>query len=99
MSKFLVGVAAATAALGMASGATAHPPTHLHCLTTPSGKTHAIARGVTYHAPHLALENFHFHVHRPVFGVSGAGPMNTPGKHPLGPIPINLPFDPENPPC
>jgi hypothetical protein len=99
MRRLLLGLVVTTAFAVSSGSALAHPPNHLHCLTTPSGNTHAIARGVTYHAPHLALENFHFHVHRPVFGVSGAGPMNTVGKHPLGPIPINLPFDPENPPC
>jgi hypothetical protein len=98
MRQFLVGVLA-VAAFAVASGlALAHPPpNHLHCLTTPSGKTHAIAPGVTLHAPHeTAFHNFHQNVHREVFGVVEIG---LAGKHPLGPIPVNLPFNPANPPC
>ncbi len=99
MRKLLVGLTIASS-LGVWAGfATAHPLTHLHCLETPDGRLHAIAPGVTEHAPHGAFENFHFHVHRAVFGVSGAGPNSVAGKHPLGPIPINLPYDPANPPC
>ena len=58
-----------------AGQALAHPPTHVHCLTTPGG-THSIARGVTLHAPHSpAFHNLHFIVHAQVFA-----------DHPLGPL-------------
>ena len=105
MRRLLLSLVVVAAAVGVTSGAAfAHapgfgPPLHLHCFTSASGNTHAIARGVTYHAAHGAFDNFHFNVHRGVFGVTGAGPNDVVGKHPLGPIPINLPFDPANPPC
>ena len=100
MRKHFCGIAAVAALTLGASAAAAHgPPTHLHCLTTPNGNTHAIAPGVTEHAPHDAFVTFHINVHRGVFGVTGAGPNDVEGKHPLGEIPINLPYDPANPPC
>jgi len=60
-----------TAFLGLlvipAAGAQAVPQ-HLHCVTTPNGNTHSIARGVTFMAPNdPALENFHQHVHLGAF--------------------------------
>ena len=72
--------AAATSLLlaGLAGQALAHPPaTHLHCLTTPSGNTHGIARGVTLHANHdVAFHNFHSIVHLgPFHPVDGANPL------------------------
>ena len=86
MRKLLVGVVAA-AALAVGSGsAAAHPPQHWHCLQTPNGNWHLIAHGVTEHAEHRALEQFHFNVHRGVFGVTGTGPFDVEGKHPLGPV-------------
>jgi hypothetical protein len=43
-------------------------PTHLHCMTNASGNTHAIARGITLHAPHdTAFHNFHNNVHLGAF--------------------------------
>ena len=98
MRRLLVGIlTAATFAVASAPAFGHPPPNHLHCLTTPSGKTHAIARGVTLHAPHdTAFHNFHQNVHREVFGVTEIG---LAGKHPLGPMPANLPYDPANPPC
>lgn len=39
-------------------------PTHLHCMTNASGKTHSLARGVTHMAPHdTAFHNLHGNVH------------------------------------
>ena len=85
MRKFLSIIVAAAGGLTLgAGGASAHPRLHWHCLTTPSGKTHLIAPGVTEHAPHEAFENFHFLVHREVFGITG--PFDLEGKHPLGPV-------------
>ena len=56
----LAGIGAAPASAG---------PAHLHCMTNASGNTHAIAQGVTLHAPHEpALHNFHQHVHTGAFG-------------------------------
>jgi hypothetical protein len=49
-----------------------------------------IASGVASHAPCQAFVNFHFNVHRGVFGVSEAGPNDVVGKHPLGPIPFEM---------
>jgi hypothetical protein len=55
------------AVLGQQSAAWAVPG-HLHCMTNASGKTHAIAVGVTLHAPHEpALHNFHENVHLGAF--------------------------------
>ena len=88
MRKVLVGLFVA-AALSVGTGsALAHPPLHWHCLTTPNGESHLIARGVSEHAEHRALENFHFNVHRAVFGVTGTpgGMFDVAGKHPLGPV-------------
>ena len=87
MRKLLFGVVAALSLAVGSGSALAHPPDHWHCLKTPSGKWHLIAPGVTNHAPHLALEKFHFNVHQPVFGVDAPGTMfDLPGKHPLGPV-------------
>jgi hypothetical protein len=54
-------LAAASLALMGVSPAVGHPPpTHLHCVMTPSGKIHSVARGVTLNAPHEpAFHNFH----------------------------------------
>jgi len=57
---------------------------HLHLLTTPNGKTHAIAGGLTFHAPCTAFLNFHEIVHETVFGTSGAL------KNPNGPLVAEL---------
>ena len=64
---------AATAALlaGLTGQAMGHPPgpgQHLHCLSTPNGETHSIARGVTLMAPHEpAFHNLHDNVHLGAF--------------------------------
>lgn len=43
-------------------------PQHLHCISTPSGNTHSIARGVTFMAPHdTAFHNLHGNVHLGAF--------------------------------
>ena len=43
-------------------------PTHLHCMENASGKTHAIAQGVTLNAPHdTAFHNLHGNVHTGAF--------------------------------
>jgi hypothetical protein len=55
-------------------------PRHVHMLTTPNDETHAIAGGVTFHAPCQAFLNFHEIVHTTVFGIS------TTQKNPLGPL-------------
>jgi hypothetical protein len=65
----LAGVVAG--ALALAAPASAQVPRHLHCLTNASGKTHAIAGGLTANAPQSAFETFHFGVH---IGVFGQGP-------------------------
>jgi hypothetical protein len=57
-------------------------PRHLHLLTTPNGKTHGIARGVTFHAPCTAFLNFHEIVHETVFGTPTTGTL----KNPNGPL-------------
>ena len=88
MRKVIAAVVAAAASGIASSSALAHPPQHWHCLETASGNVHLIARGVTEHAAHRALEQFHFVVHRGVFGVvDPANPQfNVTGKHPLGPV-------------
>jgi hypothetical protein len=55
---------------------------HLHLLTTPNGDTHAIAGGLTFHAPCTAFLNFHEIVHETVFGTPGTGAL----KNPNGPL-------------
>jgi hypothetical protein len=55
---------------------------HLHLLTTPNGDTHAIAQGLTFHAPCVAFLNFHEIVHETVFGTPGTGAL----KNPNGPL-------------
>jgi hypothetical protein len=57
-------------------------PRHLHELTTPNGDTHAIAEGVTFHAPCTAFLNFHEIVHETVFGTPVTGDL----KNPNGPL-------------
>jgi hypothetical protein len=77
-------VAVSVAVLGAAivpAQASAVAP-HLHCLTTPGG-THAIALGVTHHAPHETLENFHSNVHLGVF-VNGNNPNTLAAIAPSG---------------
>ncbi len=73
-------MAVTTALLAALAGpVAAHPPpTHLHCLTTPDGNVHSIARGVTLMAPDdPAFHNLHGNVH--------LGPFHpTQGRHPLG---------------
>lgn len=61
----LVLFALASLALGAPGASLGHPPgTHLHCVTTPNGKIHAIAGGVTMHSHHdTAFHNFHSKVH------------------------------------
>ena len=55
---------------------------HLHLLTTPNDETHAIAGGLTFHAPCTAFLNFHEIVHETVFGTPGTGAL----KNPNGPL-------------
>ena len=87
MRKAIVGlVAAALLALGAGSAAAHGPPPHWHCLQTPNGQWHLIGRGLTEDAAHQAFDNFHFKVHRGVFGVTGTGLFDVEGKHPLGPV-------------
>jgi hypothetical protein len=76
--------AALTAAL---AGQTLAVDPHLHCLTTPSGNEHSIARGVTFHAPHVpAFHSFHGHAHLGGFD----------SDHPLFPLrPIFFPASAE----
>jgi hypothetical protein len=57
-------------------------PRHLHILTTPNGKSHSIARGVTFEAPCVAFLNLHENVHEAVFGTTGTGTL----KNPNGPL-------------
>ncbi len=86
----------AAAALALAAApAYGQLPRHEHPLTTKSGKTHVIAAGVSSQAPCNAFVNFHFNVHRGVFGLSEAGEHDVEGKHPLGPIPFTMIMPPE----
>lgn len=87
MKQRLVLLIAAGALVFSAAPVGAQLPVHEHPLTTP-GTTTMIAKGVTAKAPCHAFVTFHFNVHRGVFGVSGAGPNDVEGKHPLGPIPF-----------
>ena len=57
-------------------------PRHLHLLTTPNGESHAIAGGLTFHAPCTAFLNFHEVVHETVFGTPATGAL----KNPNGPL-------------
>jgi hypothetical protein len=57
-------------------------PRHFHVLTTPNGKTHTIAGGLTLQAPCTAFLNFHEIVHETVFGTPGTGAL----KNPNGPL-------------
>jgi hypothetical protein len=70
-------IGSALLVLALAGQALAHPPDpHLHCLTTASGNTHSIARGVTLNAAHdTAFHNLHGLVHQGAFA-----------EHPLGPL-------------
>ena len=63
----------ATGMLALAAPAEAQVARHLHCLTSASGETHAIAGGLTANAPQSAFETFHFGVHLAVF-VQGPNP-------------------------
>ena len=59
---------------------------HLHCLTTPNGNEHSIARGVTFEAPHVpAFHAFHSGAH--------VGAFND--ENPLVVRPIFFPSSPE----
>lgn len=75
MRKLVAALLAATAlTVALVSSALAVPP-HLHCLTTPNGNVHSIARGITFSADPGALENFHGRVHLGVF-VNGNHPLS-----------------------
>jgi hypothetical protein len=74
----LAGVLAGALALVAPAQAQGPVPRHLHCMTNASGKTHAIARGLTANAPQAAFETFHFGVHLGVF-------VNGPNPHALVP--------------
>ena len=91
-----VGILVALAAFALAAApAQAQLPRHEHPLQTPGNATPVLAPGVSYNAPCNAFVNFHFNVHRGVFGVSGAGPNDVEGKHPLGPIEFVMIMPPE----
>ena len=81
MRRVLV-VCLAAATLMMASApayADEEPvPRHVHLLTTPNGETHAIAGGLTFHAPCVAFLNFHEIVHENVFGTPATGTLINP---------------------
>jgi len=61
-------------------------PRHFHQLTTPNGKTHVIAGGLTENAPCTAFLNFHEIVHETVFGTPATGTLTNPNG-PLVPLP------------
>ena len=73
--RTLVAMGASALLLAAFAGQALAVPDHLHCLTTPNGNVHPIALGVTYHAPHETLHNFHSNVHQGAFV-----------GHPLGPL-------------
>jgi hypothetical protein len=63
MRKLFVAVLA-SGGFALAATPAVAVPEHQHCLTTPNGESHEIARGVQEHAPHdTAFHNFHKHVH------------------------------------
>jgi hypothetical protein len=85
MRRVLLTCLAAAALLMMAIpafGSEAPVIRHLHVLTAPNGKSHAIAGGLTFHAPCTAFLNFHETVHETVFGTTGTGTL----KNPNGPL-------------
>jgi hypothetical protein len=89
MRKFLLACLAAVTLVMVSAPAFAQEapvPRHLHLLTTPNGKTHAIAGGLTFHAPCVAFLNFHEIVHETVFGTPATGAL----KNPNGPLAAEL---------
>ncbi|HYT77675.1 MAG TPA: hypothetical protein VEQ37_00125 [Actinomycetota bacterium] len=85
MRRVLLTFLAVATLMMVASPADADEPPvtrHLHLLTTPNGDTHAIAGGVTFHAPCTAFLNLHEIVHETVFGTPGTGAL----KNPNGPL-------------
>lgn len=75
--KTLVAMATTALLLAALAGQALAVDQHLHCLTTPSGKVHSIARGVTLMAPHdTAFHNLHGSVHLgPFHPVTGSNPL------------------------
>ena len=84
MRKFAVLVPAILlAALGQVPASAA--PTHLHCMTNSSGKTHAIAQGVTLNAPHdTAFHALHANVHLGAFGGNNPHAIAADVSEPFG---------------
>lgn len=78
--RTLAAIGATALLLAAFAGQALAAPQHLHCLTTPTGDVHSIARGVTLHAPHdTAFHNLHGNVHLGAFA-----------DHPLGSLQADL---------
>lgn len=74
--RTLAALATTAVLLAALAGQALAVPPHLHCLTTPNGNVHSIARGVTLYADHdTAFHNLHGNVHQGAFA-----------DHPLGPL-------------
>jgi hypothetical protein len=68
--RLSVALAIGAGVLIMSASPSGAVPEHLHCVTTPGG-THAIAGGVTNHAPHdTAFHNLHGNVHLGAFATN-----------------------------
>jgi hypothetical protein len=59
--------------LGLSASPASAVQRHVHNLTTPNGKSHSVAGGVSLQAPCTAFLNFHNNVHIGVF-LAGKNP-------------------------
>jgi hypothetical protein len=80
MRKLVAVLVVAAAAVVAAPAQAAHQ--HLHCLVTPNGESHFIARGVSLEANHTGFSNFHSNVHLALF-VFGDHPLDIQAPIPL----------------
>lgn len=70
--RTVVAMAATAALVAALAGQVVAAPLHIHCLETPTGKVHPIARGVTFQGGHdvPAFHNFHGNVHQGAFNMN-----------------------------
>ena len=80
MRALIAGLIIAVAATVAASTPALAEHNHLHCLTTPGGRT-TIAAGVTTNASHVGFTNFHANVH---FGAFANNSSSSPTSLALG---------------
>jgi hypothetical protein len=86
LARALLALGLAVALIAALAGQALAVDPHLHCLTTPAGNEHSIARGVTFMAPHApAFHSFHSHAHLGAFE----------DENPLSVRPIFFPSSPE----